>query len=273
MKNESKDLTVKGQNAVAQVETGSSDDINAWGAPELSSQDIIIPRILIMQPMSTLVTDGKAAMGEVIDSLTGTKLAGKDQAFEFVPFFQAKTWVEYDVTAGEDIKNKKFLRMLKITPENEDLPYKDEERLENGQMIKVMRDRCANFYILLKSELDQGIATPYVLTTRRSSAQAGKALTTQMFVKNRAAGKGPAHVTMSLKVKKEQDENVYFVPEISVAQATPEAHVKVAFEWLKKVQGGKAKLDEASFNEEAPQATQAGVKASGASIEKGPAQF
>jgi len=137
---ESKEVATKAQNAVAI--SGTAEDMNAWAAPELTAQDVVIPRILIMQPTSKILLEGQGLqLGDVVESLTKSKLSGKDEPLEFVPFFQTKVWVEYDVTEGEDIKNKKFLRITPVTPANENLPYKDEEKTLEGKMIKVMRDR------------------------------------------------------------------------------------------------------------------------------------
>ena len=60
--------------------------MDEWGGSPITSQDIILPRILMMQPMSDMVTEGNAAFGEFRESLNGTKLGDFKNPIEIVPF-------------------------------------------------------------------------------------------------------------------------------------------------------------------------------------------
>ena len=53
----------------------ADENLGDWGASPLSAKDIIIPRMLVMQPMSDMVTAGEAAFGEFRDSLNKEKLS------------------------------------------------------------------------------------------------------------------------------------------------------------------------------------------------------
>ncbi len=257
--NQEKALETKKENAAVMAGTQVSD----WGDSQVSSQDIFIPRVLLMQPMSEKVTAGEAAFGELRSSLDHAKLGDFKTPLEIIPICMQKTWVEYDVTAGDDFKNKKFLRSVPVTPVNENLPYKDEE-----QGMKISRDKCMNFYVLLPDDLKAGGALPYVLTFRRSSLTAGKILITQMEVKNKMSGKTPSSVICQVSVGKETNEaGTFAVMGVTPLKPTPNEYVVEAFKWFKIINSGKAKVDESSYKEDEV-APSHDVKQS-----SGPAQF
>lgn len=217
-----------------------------WGETQVSSQDIFIPRILLMQPMSEKVTAGEAAFGELRSSLDSSKLGDFKSPLEIIPICMQKTWVEYDVSAGDDFKNKKFLRTTPVTPANENLPFKDAE----GAM-KISRDKCMNFYVLIPAELKLGGALPYVLTFRRSSLTAGKILITQMEIKNKMSGKTPSSVICHVTVGKETNEaGTFAVMGVTPVKPTPDEYVVEAFKWFKIITSGKARVDESSYTED-----------------------
>lgn len=232
--------------ALSAMETANS--VESWGQSQISSKDIVIPRILLMQPMSEKVTAGDAAFGEFRESMNNEKLGDFNTGFKFIPFHMEKVFVEFNV---EDPDDKKFLRIVPITPDNEDLPYEDEEKGEDGKKFKVSRDRTMNFYVLLPTELKLGGAIPYIISFRRTSLQAGKKLATQMYVKNHAAGVTPASITCEMTCGKQtEDKKTWAVMEVKPAEPTPAEYVQKAFDWLKIVKTGKTKVDEQSYTEE-----------------------
>lgn len=223
-----------------------------WGAgSEITKKDIIIPRILLMQPMSPPVTDGKAIFGEWRESLNLEMLGNFDKGVDFVPFFMEKVFIEYKVeNDGKGNVEKKYLRSIAITPENESLKYEDEQLDEaTGEMIQIQRDRCMNFYVLLKAELELGTAFPYVISFRRTSLRAGQKLTTQMYMKNLNAGLTPASMVCKLLSKKEtSDINgkkvTYAIADVAPVERTDPKLIENAFHWLKMVKQGQAKVHE-----------------------------
>jgi len=249
MKNE----VAKKENKEVAIPTGAN--VEDWGPSEISGQDVIIPRILLMQPTSDLVVEGEAAFGEFISSLDNTKLGDFKKPFEIVPICMDKAWVEYDVTQGDDFKNKKFLRTVKITPANEAYPYKD---TEDGGKVKIMRDKCMNFYVLLPSELKIGGAIPYLLSFRRSSIDGGKTLITQMEVKNKMAKKAPAGVICEISAeKKTNDAGTFAITKVKPLKDTPTEYIEQAFYWYKIIKSGAAKVDEESFDRDVEGTTNA----------------
>ncbi len=222
-------------------------DLSAWGAAPISAKDIIIPRIMLQQPMSEMVTAGDAAFGDLVESLSHVKMGDFKKPLEVVPILMRKIFVEFDVTNGTDMKNKKFLRVVPITPANENLPYEDEE---NG--VKIMRDYVREFFVLPVDELDAGAAMPYTISFRRSSANGGKQLATQMYMKNMNAGKTPASVVVEIAAEKTtSDGNTYATLQVKPLRPAKDSYVMEAFKWLQLINQGSARVDDSSYEQEA----------------------
>lgn len=242
-----KELSKKEKDELAIQEMQSSD---LWGAPQMTKKDIVIPRLLLMQPMSEKVTGGSAAFGDIVDSLTDTKVGGFDAPpVRIVPFLMQKTFVVFDANDPED---KKFLRIDPITPENEDARYEDEEKDEHGDIIKISRVRTMTFYVLLEEELKKGSAIPYIVAFAKTSLNAGKKLATQMYVKNVNSGKTPAGMVMGITVSKQsQDKKTWAIFDMETISEAPMEYQQEAFKWLKLVKSGETRVDEGAFEEEA----------------------
>lgn len=248
---ETKELTVKEQQEIAVNDALQS---NEWGTGGLVTKDIIIPRINVMQPMSEKVTAGKAAFGEIRESLNNTLLGGFEKApVQFVPFLMEKMFVVFN---NNDPEDKKYLRIEPITPQNEDAKYEDEEKDEDGNMMKISRFRTMSFYVLLVDELKLGTAIPYILALSKTSLKAGKKLATQMYVKNINSGKIPPAIICGATVSKEsQEKKTWAVFDIEPMTETPKEYLVEAFKWLKIIKAGQAKVDAGAFEDEAQERT------------------
>lgn len=260
------------------AEIGEVLDMEDWGGSPITSQDIILPRILMMQPMSDMVTEGEAAFGDMIESLGNTKLGDFKTPLAIIPFYLQKVYVEYDVTDGTG-KDKKFLRMVPITAENDNLPYDDEEKNKDGKLIPVMRDRCMNYYVLLPKELELGTALPHVLTFRRTSLKAGKKLATQMYIKNKDAGLPPPAVLCEISVAKtSNDKGTFAIMDVAFIGKTKKEHIAECKRWIKMILAGEAKVHEADEDTQTTAAAPekeatTGTDAPQAATMAGPEQF
>ncbi len=231
-------------NELAVKETASMAEVssmkNMWDVPSISQRDIIIPSILLMQPMSPQVTEGKAAFGEFRETLNDSLLGKFEDGLEFIPFKLVKMFI-----VRKDNEDKEFIETIQITPENENLAYQDEIQMnEDGRMItqKIIRDRVMKFYVLLKKELEEGAAIPYTIALKRTSIKAGQKLATQMFIKNLNSGKTPASMVMKLTCKKmTQDNKTWAASDVAPSGTTPDKWISEAFRWLEIVNSGKAK--------------------------------
>lgn len=211
------------------------EDLSNWGDGDISSQDIIIPMFLMMQYMSEKVRDQVAKFGEIRDSLENKLFAEKGQELEIIPFFLEKYWVEYTIDSNG--KNKTFKDKYAVTPANE---------RQSIQEPGLVRDYVWAVYCLLPNDID---GLPFVFPFRRTSAKAGRFITTQMYVRNKKAGKNPAAYTLKIKTNtKEGNDGEYAVAEVVVGRETTKDEQLKCLEWLRTIKSGDAKADESDLH-------------------------
>lgn len=266
MYQEDKALEVKKNNAVAMVAPVTS--MEDWGV-EASSEDLVIPKLMLIQPMSVKAVDGEAVFGEIRDSLENVKYADFKNPLEFVPFFLQRKWVEYKLIPkpGSHEVEKVYTGTVPLVSNPRAPGYNDKlayEEIVNGE--KIQRDRVLDFYVLILDQIEKG-GIPHVISFRRSSMKAGKALYTQCYVKNIAAGKTPASHVMELSVKKEtNDKGTFGVMDVkSGREITPEEMSAVTM-WLNIVKAGKVKVDESDLVEDTESRSNVAHNADGSEI-------
>ncbi len=219
-------------------------NLNDWGVPQLTSQDIIIPKILAMQAMSKQVVSGEAKMGEFRESLNGNILGDIANPIEFIPFYVEKVFVVMKKGKGENDQFK-FSRQVPITAQTEGHPFFDTD--PEGFQEKWYR--TMNVYCLLP---DQPGGIPHMFSFRSSSAKAGTKVATIMFFENIKAGKTPA--SMVLKVfgeKTKNDKGTFVVMDVKKVRESTKDEVANCFEWVKTVMAGKVKVDHRDLEAEA----------------------
>jgi hypothetical protein len=203
-----------------------------WGMPQVSSKDIIIPKILCMQGLSELVVDEKAKMGDFVDSMTSDILGNyTKKPIQFIPFHLEKIWIISKKTAGSG--DYSFDSVVPVTAENEGLRYNE---VLNG--VEYKREYTMNFYVLRPEDT----SLPYIISFKGMSSKSGRILATQMYVRNAAAGLVPPAMIMELSgTKDKNDKGTFIVLNTKpVGESSPEQIAK-AFEWYKTVSSGGAK--------------------------------
>ena len=227
-------------------ETALSTDVEMgeWGSEqEISSQDVMISKILPMQGSSKLIGEGKAMFGEYRDSVTGDLIGKYDTPLEFIPFHCEKFWI----VSKEDGTRFKYSHREPITRQNE-----GREWIEEIDGVKQKNEYTMMFYVLLPKDIEKGIATPYTMQFKSTSIKGGKNLFTQMFVRNKQMKKTPASFVMNLLgSKKQKDDNTWIVLDVAVNRETKQEELAAAFDLFKAVKGGDAKVDHSDFDKPA----------------------
>lgn len=225
-----------------------------WGAEGITSQEITIPKMLLMQGLSKLVADGEAAVGQIRDSLTGELLGGKvnakeEKAVNVIPFYSFRTWV----VSKLDGEKWQYARQEPITAANENAAL---EGIEDG--VRVRRDKVLNFYVMRPEDVAKGSAFPYLLSFRRTSAPAGRNLSTYIFkggmVRNEKypAGKPSAATVFALTVEKqENDKGTFFVPKVAVTRDSTDAEIAECKDWHALLARAVVKHDDRDLTGEA----------------------
>lgn len=220
----------------------STDVVSDWGSDVyLGVNDIIIPKILPMQGLSQMVTDGKAMMGEFRDSLSGEKLGSITEPIAVVPFHVEKVWdiLEESGDQFKWVRSEPLIEDPTKPGYNDNLPWNDKV---DGLDIK--RIRRMNFYVMLPKQIDEGSAVPYVLSFKSTSYREGKKLFTQMYMRNRKANLPPPGYTFVLSgVKQKNDKGTFVVPSLELGPLTPASHIAECLNWYKLIKKGSVKVD------------------------------
>ena len=207
--------------------------MGAWGTPQVSSKDIIIPKILCMQGLSQLVSDEKAKMGDLVDNMTNEVIGNcVKKPVAFIPFHMEKILI-ISKKVGNDFE---FERIEQVTPANENKPYEEQV---GDDLFK--NEFAMNFYVLRPEDM----SIPYIISFKGMSRKSGKILATQMFVRNAAAGKIPPAYVMELSgTKTKNDKGTFFVMETKSVRESSQEEIKSAFTWYKTVNAGGVKVHE-----------------------------
>lgn len=221
------------------TEVTASMDMGAWGTPQVSASDIIIPKILCMQGLSVLVADDKAKMGDLVDSMTQEVIGNcAKKPVQFIPFHMEKILIVSKLV-GTDYS---FDHIENVTSENENRPY---EEVIGPDTFK--NEFAMNFYVLRPEDM----SLPYIISFKGMSRKAGKILATQMFVRNAAAGKIPPAFVMELSgTKTKNDKGTFYVLESKAVRESSQEEVNSAFTWYKTVNSGGVKAHEDSVKAE-----------------------
>jgi hypothetical protein len=209
-----------------------------WGTQALSAKDVLIPRLLLMQGMSPMVTKGDGKIGEIRESLNESLLAAPEKSFEIIPFKMDRIWKEMEL-------DKKTVKQIipvvddATSPDyNDDLPNDVRDAKEN---LIGHRFRALRFFALLPhiSPL------PHMVEFKSTSLRAGKKLATQMYTTNRMLGKSPAATVFKLTGRKEEkDKQVFALFDVAVSRESSAEEVAEALSWFKMLSSGKGKVHE-----------------------------
>jgi len=228
----------------------------AWGMEEITAQDIILPKLLLMQGLSKIVTAGDAAQGQIVNSVTKEVVGGisniktkAGEPVELVCFKLFKTWVEFDKIEGQWV----FRKTYPMDASNLDLA---QEEIVSG--VEVRRDRCMNFMVLLPSEIEEGAALPYVVSFRRTSMQAGKKIASaQKRWQALGAANPVCHKTFKMSViQKTKDDKNFWAFEMEEGRETSAEEQAECKKWFTALQKMNAKIDDSDLNESAPVETE-----------------
>jgi len=226
----------------------TTEELNEWGVPVISSQDVVIPKILLMQGLSVAVAEGRATMGEFRDSI-GNALIGKmDAPFECIPFFVDKAW---DIQEEQADGKFKWMRTVPVVENPASPEYNDNWKWEaevNG--IKVKNIRRFNFFVLLPSEIPTGSSMPYIISFKSTGLKEGMNLFTQMYVRNRKAGIPPAAYTISMGgTRQKNDKGIFIVPQYTLGRQTTDAERTECKSWIAMIKSGRVKIDESDVQQ------------------------
>jgi len=217
-KKTAKKKTTKSVAVVEPAETAVALYDEAYGTEDIDNEDLIIPKILVMQGMSKKVTEGKAKLGDMVDSLGGEILGDAEKPIEFIPFKTFKTWIIFH--------DDEYKETIPVTAANKNLAIE-----EDVDGTSVRRDKVYNVYCLLPHQIEEGEFLPFVLSFRRTSYYTGRKLATA-FAKMRMFKKPAFSKVFRLSSEKQtKDKHTYFTFDIEPVRPSTDAQMKECKTW------------------------------------------
>lgn len=226
---------------------------NDWGKEVLDTSDILIPRVLLMQPMSELVTSDRVKVGDLLKSTTKEVLGNKENPFKFIPILSFKTWI-LEEKIGQRFEFR-GIEEMNAGNKDDELEWKD----ATGNTFR--RNRCINFYALLPEDIrternaleaagrgelpdPDDALLPILISFQRTGYQAGKELITH-FAKAQHFQIPPAVTTFQMRsVMEKNDKGTYYVPAVDKFGKTSVEDLAVCKKWYETLSKSRVKVDE-----------------------------
>ncbi len=214
-----------------------SKEMQDWGQDNVSSSDIVIPKLKLMQGLSNAVSEGHAVMGDFVNSLTNEKLPNP---VRFVPVLLKKVWY-VKKRVGKDFE---FVRIDSVTAENENQQW---EQVIDGEEYSFTKSY--NFYGLVDD-----YPLPFIIAFSGMNTKIAKQLTTQVSVLNKLAKLPFGGMVIELSCKKEKnDKGVYYIFQVKPVERTSPEKLAEAFNWYQTLSSSTSNIrDDDSDLAEAP---------------------
>lgn len=124
---------------------------------EVVASDVLIPRLLLMQGTSPLVTSRKARIGEMVRSTTSEVVGDPEKPLDIVPLKMQNSWIMFQRVPGENqpqFRGQEHRGAIRdsggnITGTNEDLPWE----YKGPQGEEMFRRKAITLYALVPSDV------------------------------------------------------------------------------------------------------------------------
>jgi len=260
MSKEEKALTVKQEHAVANEMRGMFDGELVSSGSQMDAEDLRIPKLTLIQGMTKAAFNTKGVgVGKYINSLEKNDMG--EQLDMFV-MNDTKLWqFDYEVKVGDKIK-KEYLTITDYGPYSKlrenwnaaSLPPEVVEKMKSKdvkfeQLLKP--DLIYRFYILLVEEVVAGVAFPYIVDFKRSSAPAGNQLKNNCYKMFKQMGLPSYAKVFTLTSALVQGEHDYYIKEVSAGRNIVKEEVKAVENWVREMMNNSDKYvaDESDITE------------------------
>lgn len=227
------------QNTSVAVPSGS------WGSEEASNKDMVIPRLNLMQDISTLVKGGRARPGQIVNGTSGESLGGVDKKIELIPIMTFAEWLLYDVVDdGRGRTKDKYTGKVVCDKTNENWP---QEAVENGKPIR--RVRQINVLCLLPTDID---GLPFIVSFKKTGTMAGKKLSTHFQVSAMKGAPAARQVFNLFSSMATFETYSFYRFEVETGRPATPHEVELAYHWYQLFKRGEAKAAEEVVDEQVP---------------------
>jgi len=232
-----KELEVKKANELAEFKGQFNSSLGLGAGENIDNDDIIVPKLQLVQALSQAVADKQAEAGSYFNTVDKIDLGG---SVDIIVMSSVKLWQVFKevVTPGKGGKEKVKLEYVETIDYlgHEELPI--DEQLHDGTVIH--RDKLLRFYVLLVSDLKDGMAFPHVVDFKRTSYKAGRELQTK-FARLRSVGLPSYAKVFTLGTQFIQDEYDYYVKTVSVGRNISAEELAGVEAWIIELQKNKQK--------------------------------
>ena len=170
-------------------------NLGSFGTENVISSDLRVPKILLMQAMSDFVQEGKAAIGDIVDSFEGKKLGDLKSTVQIIPFYMTNTWTIKKEVSGKMVFDR-------VDP-REGTDVRREYEVIGADGIKRTNHRTMNIFCLVKNG---NLNVPYLISLMNSSFSNAAQPYLNKVQLLKAEGKSPAHICWMLGVAKEEND-------------------------------------------------------------------
>lgn len=222
---------------VKKVESTGVSISQGFGDSGISSEDLQIPTLQLVQKMSKAVDAGTAKAGDIFDSSEGTVVADEKTKLEFIPLRMVKSWQIFEVTGPT---TKKYIETVQYAPDNAHWRYEDGS---------IRRSLVMTWFCLLAKDLESGGALPYRISFKGMSMKTGKKLAT--LVAKAGMAKLPAYGRSYFlsSVKETNDKGTYHVYDVVPGNLSSKGWVSIAESWAPVVGSKPSHVEETDEDE------------------------
>lgn len=242
VKETKKDLTIKDPSAVPARVSGEK----AAGFEEVDmQQDIIMPRLAVLQGLSALVIEGKGKMGQLANSVT-KEIYG--DSVEMIPLFLFKTRIMFEKGRGLVMMSRDGLTVSQTAAGYEKYLGKHCEDMEECQWHDNEPPEFSlvyNFPAILTGRLQE---FPVSASFLRTGAKAGRTLISMAMMG--AEDMFARKYRLSTEMQKNADNQTFAVPVIELMGRCNDEEYAAAKKWYSMLRG---KPVEVEMEEEQPE--------------------
>lgn len=189
---------------------------------EVTHKDLMIPKLLLMQGQSKLVSSGEFKLFDLVNNVNMEVVADLAKGVDVLPFFCKKVWT---ISKFENGKYN-FCRTEDVNHTNLSKQY--EETIDGH---KYKNEYTFMFYVL--TDIND---LPAVLSFRGQSESEGKKLYTAMFVVNKQLGMLPCGKWMTINPdKKSNAKGTFAVLKSKPSRLATSDEKSVAVRWLSSI--------------------------------------
>lgn len=214
----------------------------------ITSQDLLVPKMLPMQGLSQLVAAGQAQMGEIRNSVTGDLIGHIDKPFEIYPFFIRKSW---DIHKKQPDGQFKYEKNIPVVENPQDPNYNAKlDRMGVEEGIEVKRVFRYDYFVLLTTDIAKGEAFPYVLSFKSSSRRNGQKIISEW---GRLVDAGKVYFSSKfilIGTRQKNDKGTFIVIDVKRGDPATQVELAKAAQWVKRITTTSVKVDESDVVED-----------------------